>query len=148
MRRFDCHRRLKDVQSSYHTALKAVRVFIDIAKSQPDLLYDNGLDLADLYSIEAELPSVFLTRMFAGFESIVRSFWRTNVRDTKPLTEVLLNCVAQRRGVPQDAIDAAHDIRDCRNSLMHDDHEIERPYTIDEACKCLNRYLSWLPDSW
>ncbi len=86
--------------------------------------------------------------MFASFESSLRHYWRTAVRDTKPPTEQLLASIAGRLGVPQDTLDLVQEVRDFRNYLIHEEHEPKKPYTMDDASRALNAYLARLPLEW
>ena len=99
-------------------------------------------------AVPEQLHDIYFIRMFACFESDLRHYWRTNVRDTKPLTEQLLSSIAARRGVPQDTLDSVQEIREFRNVLIHEEHEIRRRFTIDEASAHLNTYLARLPLNW
>jgi hypothetical protein len=150
MRRLDCHDRIKQALSSYQTALRTVEAMITIVISQPQQasLLDRHFALPDLRSLAAELHDIYFTRMFACFESGLRDYWRTRVRDTRPLTEQLLSSLAGRFGVPQDTLDAVHEIRSFRNYLIHEEHEVEKRFTIEEASKHLNTYLARLPLAW
>jgi hypothetical protein len=89
-------------------------------------------------ALPQELHDVYFARMFACFESDLRHFWRTTVRDTKPLTEQLLSAIAARRQIPQDRLDNVQWIREFRNHLIHGDQGFTRPFTIDEAGSHLN----------
>jgi hypothetical protein len=148
MRRLDCHDRLKQVRSSYETALQAVKLSIGIVTQQPEYLYSHNLTLAEMRSLVVELHDLYFARMFATFESSLRHYWRTRVRDTKPVTEQLLSSIAGRLGVPQDTLDAVHEIRNFRNYLIHEEHEPQRRIAIDEASRHLNTYLARLPGEW
>ncbi len=148
MRRLDCHDRIKRVKSSYETAFNTVTVFIGIVEEQPDYLYNNDLDLSEMRALAKELHDIYFVRMFACFESCIRHYWWTRVRETKPATEQLLNSMAHKVGVPQDMLDTVHEIRDFRNNLIHEDHRANKRFTIDEASGPLNTYLARLPLEW
>jgi hypothetical protein len=145
MRRLDCHNAIKQVKSRFQTALQTVSVLIGMVIEQPEFLYIYNLDLAEMRALAAELHDIYFTRMFACFESSLRHFWRTTIRDTKPRTEHLISSIAARLGVPQDTLDAVQEIRTFRNYLIHEEHEVQKRYTIDEASGPLNTYLARLP---
>lgn len=147
--RIDCHIRLKRVKRDHETAVRTVTVFISIAQSRPSVLYENHLQLPDVRTFAEELHSFYFIRMFACFESSVRGCW-TIIRGkiTRPTSEVLLDAMAKRRGVPQDVLDQVQAIRDFRNRLVHEDHQAKQEFTIDEAICPLNKYISRLPDNW
>ncbi len=148
MRRKRCFDRIDQVVSHYQTAVQAVRLLIRLAEDQPKYLRDNNLDLNELRALLEEFHEVYFARMFACFEADLRHFWRTTVRDTKPLTEQLLSSIAGRRTVPQDVLAAVHEIREFRNYLLHEEHEARRPITIDEGSRRMNAFLAWLPLEW
>jgi hypothetical protein len=148
MRCLDCHARVKQVQRSYEAALQTVNLVIAMVESDPDILYENDINIRDLRAIGQELHDAYFARMFAYFESSVRHYWRARVRDTKPSTEVLLNSLAGRRGIPQDTLDVVQEIRDFRNRLVHEELAVTKRFTIAEASKHLNTYLARLPLEW
>lgn len=148
MLRLDCHDRIKQVKSRYETARQTVNMLISLVKQQPQYLYDNNLSLMELQALEEELHSVYFIRMFACFESSLRHYWRTSVKNTKPQTKQLLSSIAGRRGVPQDTLGVVHEIREFRNFLIHEEHEVGKQFTIDEAIGQLNTYLARLPLQW
>jgi hypothetical protein len=148
MRRTDCHNRLKQVRMSYETARQTVEVFRRIAQQQPQYLYDYKLTLADIDALAIELHDIYFTRLFACFESILRQYWRAKVRNSRPSTEQLLSSVAGRFVVSQDTLDAVSEIRAFRNLLIHEEHDVKRRFTIDEASGHLNTFLARLPLHW
>jgi len=148
MRRLDCHARIKGVKSSYQTALQVVNLLTKIAARQPRYLFDHSLDMVELEALGQGLHDVYFVRMFASFESSLRDYWRASVRNSRPATEQLLGAIAGRRGVPQDTLDAVQEIREFRNCLIHEEHQVRRRFTIDEASKHLNTYLARLPLEW
>lgn len=148
MRRLDCHNALKQVLSSYRTARRTVHVLIEVVIHQPDYLYNNDLTLADMRAFANELHDIYFARMFASFESSLRHYGRTRIRNTKPPTQQLVSRIAERLGVPQDVLDTVHEIRDFRNYLIHEEHEVKRRFTLEEASGYLNTYLARLPLEW
>jgi len=148
MKLLDCHNAIKQVKSNYQTALQTVNVLIGIVVELPQLLYNHNLDLTEMRSLALNLHDVYFVRMFASFESSLRHYWRTKLRDTKPLTQQILSSLAGRFGVPQDTLDIVQEIREFRNYLIHEEHEIKKRFTIEEASKHLNTFLARLPIEW
>lgn len=148
MRKYEWHERLKEVLRNYETALRTVEVFRRLAASNPDLLFDNDLSLREIDDVLHQLGVLYFTRLYACFESALRHFWRCEVRNTRPSTEVLIDSIAARRGVSQDALDDVHDVREFRNYLIHEDYSPSRQFTIQEASKCLHMFISRLPETW
>jgi hypothetical protein len=148
MRRLDCHARIKQVKSNCDAAQQTVKVFMRIGQQQPEVLYRHNLSIAQMQVLVEELHDIYCVRMFARFESDLRHYWRTKIRDTRPKTEDLLSAIAGRFGVPQDTLDIVHEIRIFRNYLIHEDFDLRKSFTVDEASGHLNVYLARLPLQW
>ncbi len=148
MLRHDCHSRLNAVKRSYETALKTLAAFISLSEANPNYLEENNLTLREIRDLAFELHDVYFARPFASFENSLRNYWRNGVRDSKPLTKILIASLAARRGVEQNMLEEVQDIRDFRNSITHDEHEPVRRFTIDEAIGLLNTFLARLPFRW
>lgn len=148
MRRIDCHDAIKRVKSSYDAALRTVDAMIYAGNQRPAYLHEFNLDSVELRSLPLELHDVDFAWIFARFESRLRDYWRASIRNSKPTTEQLISSIASRRGVPEDTLDTVHEIRRFRNYLIHEEHEVARRFSIDEACKNLNTFLARLPREW
>ena len=148
MRRQDCHERIRQVKGNYRTALQTVSVLIDIVQERPDIIHKHALDLRAMRALAQELHDIYFTRMFACFESSLRYYWRTSVRNTKPSTEQLISSVAGRLAVPRDSLDMVQEIRCFRNYLIHEQQEEPRRFSMDEASGHLNTFLARLPLEW
>lgn len=148
MRRLDCHESVKHVERGYETALQSVRALIRIVIESPAYLDANNINLAALRNLEVELHDLYFVRMFASFESSLRHYWKSCVKNTEPPTRQLISSIATRRGVPQYLLDTVQEIREFRNFLIHEEHEVTSRPTIGEASRALNHYLSRLPINW
>jgi hypothetical protein len=148
VRRSDCHDRIKDVMRSYQGALQTANVLLGIVEQRPQYLHDHHLDLAELRALAQELHNPYFIWMFACFESDLRHYWQAKIKNTKPSTERLISSIAARRQVPQVTQDAVHKIREYRNSLVHEQHDITRAFTMHEASRHLNTYIARLPPAW
>jgi hypothetical protein len=148
MRRSDCHDNIKVVKSSFETALRTVEAMISLVEKKPEYLRIYDLDLIDMRILAEELHTVYFVRMFASFESSLRHYWRSSVRESKPSTRQLLSSIAARRGVPEETLEDVQEIRNFRNYLIHEEHQAGRRFSIDESSELLNKYLSRLPLEW
>ncbi len=148
MRRLDCHDAIKQVKTDHDTALETVNLVVKLVVEQPKYLDDHHLSLPELRSLAQGLHDLYFVRMFACFESSLRHYWRTEIKDSKPSTKQLLSSIAGRHSVPQDVLDRVHEIRDFRNYLIHEEHEVRMRFTIKQASGYLNEYLSRLPREW
>jgi hypothetical protein len=145
-RRFDWHERIKAIEREYWSARKAVdRLLAEVARD-PDFLGE-GRSPRDLRSADENLEGTYLIRMFAEFETGIRSFWIT-IKPRRTQTEILLDRVGDKCKVPADVIDLAHSTRKYRNSLLHEREEVVDVVTISMAQRCFQHYLSRLPEVW
>jgi hypothetical protein len=67
---------------------------------------------------------------------------------THPPMKDLLDSIAVQRGIPQDWLDDAHEVREFRNGFVHEGEGEEISLTLVEARSRLCRYLSRLPEDW
>src|SRR5271166_5033472 len=73
-RRFEWHERIKAVEREYWSARRAIdRLSADVARDPGAL--GEGPSPRDLRSADENLEGTYLVRMFAEFETGVRSFW-------------------------------------------------------------------------
>jgi hypothetical protein len=150
-RRFDWHEHIKEVEGEY----KAVRIAVDRLKAAiaatPDILHQeearNHLRQAD-----RNLEGTYLVRLFASFEAALRSFDRARHNDPsrKLHVSILIDSISGRRGQGISAYvrKGAHDVRRVRNFWAHEDDATPEAMTIIEARGRLQKYLSWLPETW
>jgi hypothetical protein len=146
-RRSDWHERIKAVEREYWAARIAVdRLTADVARD-PGVL-GIGPERRDLIAANDNIEGTYLIRMFAEFESGIRSFWIADRRRTRPQAEVLLDRVGTSRGIPGDVIIDVHAARIYRNSLLHDREDEVEVVTVSQARRCFQTYLARLPNQW
>jgi hypothetical protein len=127
----------------------AVRTLIELGALHLDHLREKNLDLTELRDIEIQLHDIDFARFFACFDNTLRNYWKFGLKKkTVPSTESLISSISARRQIPQDLVDIVQEIRDFRNSVVHDEHEVKRRIGIDEASRQLNTFLSRLPLQW
>jgi len=90
-RRFDWHERIKAVEREYWSTRVAVE------RLSREVAHDSGVLGAaptprDLESAGENLEGTYLIRMFAEFETGIRSFWRTIRPRARTPREILLGC--------------------------------------------------------
>jgi len=145
-RQFDWQERIKAVEREYLSARIAVKRLSAEVVRAPSVLGD-GPRPRDLKSADENLEGTYLIRMFAEFETGVRSYWRTIKPRAHTQAEALLNRVGDKCGIPADVIHAAHKAREYRNNLMHDRQEEVEVVTVSEARRCFATYFARLPNS-
>lgn len=106
-----------------------------------------GTKVQDVDRMSENLEGTYLIRLFAAFESGLRSYWGT-LRDTTPLTEQLIDSIATKRRIPDADRDEVHVVRDCRNGLVHERDQEPEPVALGVARGRLQKFFSRLPDGW
>jgi hypothetical protein len=145
--RDDWQRRIKAVEREF----VAVRIAVDRLQQEvarePAILRGR-VEPRDLTRAWEALEGTYLTRMFAEFETGLRLYWAT-LRDTNPRGVDLLNSIAAQRGIPDDQRDEVHEVREYRNSLVHEreDEDID-PIPLATARGRLCTFFSFLPREW
>ena len=109
----------------------------------------------DLDAAADQLESTYMIRIWAEFETALRSFRRhmTGDPDDRIRTENLIDWTAglgQGRAISADVRDDVHEVREYRNFLVHerDDQGPPAAVAIDVARRRLNIYLQKLPERW
>ncbi|MBX9583890.1 MAG: hypothetical protein K2X87_26625 [Gemmataceae bacterium] len=97
-----------------------------------------------------DLAVTYLVRMFAEFESGLRSFWGAVKPGKKPMTEQLINGVASKCRVPDPLRVEVHQVRAYRNRVVHGNEydEAVTPVSVADARRSLVLFLNRLPFEW
>lgn len=151
--RFERIDRLKAVEREFRVVSDAIeRLRVAVADGRVDL--PGGTTTRDLDAARRQVEATFLIRLWAEFETAVRSYygWLTNDPDPRIRSTDLVNAVAaSRKG--RALADAerlgVHEVREYRNSLVHDRDDPAPPVALSEARRRLNTYLgAKLPERW
>ncbi len=109
----------------------------------------------DIVAAADQVESTYLIRMWAEFETALRSYRRqiTGESDDRISTRNLIDWTAgvrQGRAIAADIRDDVHDVREYRNFLMHerDDQAPRATVAIEVARKRLNTLLHCRPIQW
>lgn len=145
--RFSMLRGIKGVEREFLAVRFAMTRLLGMIERDPTELAGD-LRIRDVQAASAHLEMTYFIRLFAEFDGSLRSFWRSAVRETSPVAEVLLNQVAARRQVPADLCEQAHQVRLFRNQLVHGGERAEREIRLPAARGILCHYLSFLPIEW
>jgi hypothetical protein len=107
-----------------------------------------GVTETELLRCAQNLESTYVLRLFSTFEAILRDFWLNGVRrNTEPEMRRLMNSVATRRGVNADDLALAHQIREYRNNLIHENLAAGR-FDFYQCLRGLSLFLRWLLIEW
>ena len=94
------------------------------------------------------LESTFVLRLFSIFESVLRDYWRHGVgRQTEPDMRPLMSSIAARRKVSGSELAAAHQIREYRNDIVHENLRAAS-YRLADCSRALARFIARLPLEW
>jgi hypothetical protein len=140
--------RVKAVEVEYQAMRFAASFTLEAVRRDVGL-FRGGLKTSDLELASSELEATYIIRLFAEFETCLRTYWR-DVRGTDPpsRTRDLLDGVAARCKVATEVSGKAHAVREFRNSLIHERLSETEEVTIREARSCLCHFLSSLPKNW
>jgi hypothetical protein len=149
--RFERIDRLKAVEREFHVVSDAIDR-LRVAVVDGHVALPGGTSVRDLNAARRQLEATFLIRLWAEFETAVRSYY-DSLTDNPHIRAIdLVNTVAaSRRGR---AVAAAvrvevHEVREYRNSLLHDRDELAPPVALSDARRRLNSYLgAGLPEQW
>jgi hypothetical protein len=109
---------------------------------------DAVVTIYDLRRAAENLDPTFIIRIFAAFEGILRDYWTNGLRrTTEPPMQDLLDGIAARRKMNPADLDAAHQVREYRNELIHEDLTVRR-LDMRQTVRALGSYLRWLPQTW
>ena len=144
--------RLKATRREYSVVADAVRRLRDAVQTHqipatPD---------ASLRGYEAalrRLEPTYLVRLWAEFETALRSYRRRVVGNPDDNIRAfdLVNWakgIEEGRKVDAGVRDRVHEVREYRNSLVHERDDTAPTVRTDEARRRLSTYLAKLPDQW
>jgi hypothetical protein len=138
--------RIKPVEREYKSMRLASDRLLNEAGHDPTIPGDD-LVLRDIANASRRLEGTYIIRLFAEFETGLRLFWMT-IKDTEQPTQGLLNGIAAGRGILDDRLTGAHDVRVYRNSPVHERDEEVAPISISGARSHLCRFFDFLPETW
>lgn len=144
--RYEWLDRIKAVEREYFAARKAVDDFLAAIRAGAAKLPPNT-KIRDAETMSDALEGTYLVRLFAAFESGLRSFWAT-VKDSTPPSRDLIDGVAARRSIPDETRDGAHVVRRHRNGLVHEGSDEVATITLATSRGRLCTFFARLPDEW
>jgi hypothetical protein len=150
--RFEWIDRLKFVEWEHRVVATAIerlrRAVLDGQVPAPE-----GTTHRDLAVAALSLQATYLVRLWAEFETAILSYYR--FLESQPEARIrasdLINTLAAvRRGraVADSVRDAVHEVREYRNSLVHERTDPAPPVDLVEARRRLNTFLAKLPEQW
>jgi hypothetical protein len=145
--------RLHGVVAEHRLAALGVKRLLDAVQSA-EVVLPAPNDRGDLLRTGEKLEATYLVRLWAEFETALRSHRRDatgNPDDTIRASDLVDWTAALRRGrhVSLAFRNLVHEVREYRNSLVHERDEPAPAVALDEARRRLNTLLAAkLPDRW
>lgn len=143
--------RVKAVERQYRAAKSSVdQMRVLVIRGDATL---EGVGVGDLISTSENMESTYLIRLWADFETAIRSYygWRRNEPDSRIKTRDLIDAVAGvrlGRAISIDVREKVHVVREYRNSLVHARDDLLSAVALSDARRVLNLYLCRLPETW
>jgi hypothetical protein len=144
--------RLKATCREYDAVAGAVQHLRDAVRNRR-VPAPPGTSPRDFEAARLQLEPTYLVRLWAEFESALRSYRRHIVGNPSDNIRAvdLINWaqgIEEGRKVDAGMRDLVHEVREYRNSLVHERDDRAAAVDIEEARHRLNVYLSKLPDKW
>ena len=109
--------------------------------------------LRDYEAASRQLQPTYLVRLWAEFETALRSYRRyivSNPNDNIRAFDLIewAQGIDKGRKVADEMRELVHEVREYRNSLVHERDDMAPAVGIDAARRRLSTYLAKLPDEW
>jgi len=140
--------RIRGVELEFRAARRAADFLLAQAVSDPTIL-GNEVKWEHVRRMSERLDGTYIVRLFAEFETGLREFWPT-ARGTEPpgRTVDLVDGIAATRRIPDAIRLRTHEVRNYRNSLVHERDDPVDPVAVDVARGFLCRFFGHLPPDW
>ncbi len=138
--------RIKAIEKEHAATITALDRTIQSLRQDPSTL-PPALDMRDFLRASASLEGTYIIRLFAEFESALRSFWTVSKKPAT-LTRHLVGSIAAKRDIPSGVLDNAQKVREYRNGLVHERTSDFPIMTLIQIRSFLCHFLSYLPPSW
>jgi hypothetical protein len=141
--------RITAVLQEYRAATTAAGLLTAQTQPNPGYGYTQRWEPKAGIDYVNNLEGTYIIRIYAEFEAGLRDYWLTfRKKDTRPKMFQLINEAIPTQHFPQDTIDKADEVREYRNSLVHDIEdepgEDVVTFTVQEAKKHLCAYVACL----
>lgn len=141
--------RIKIVEREHAAIRIAARRLLADVEGDPTIAADAGLRPRDVQFAAARAEPTYIIRLFAEFETGLRLCWAV-VRGSDPpsRTRDLIDGIAALRHIGDYDRVGVHEVREYRNSLVHEREEPVNVINITESRHRLCRFFSHLPLDW
>jgi len=139
--------RVRGAEDEFRVARIAVAALKHQLSRNPSALRQDGLSPASVADCLGNLEATYIVRLFAEFEAGLRTYWsQVRGRSYRPRIHVrdLIDKVAGRHNAPSTWLDYAHQVRECRNKIVHE-QPVGPTLTLTACRSYLCTFLSLLP---
>ena len=120
-----------------------------LSTSKVPTLLSRNMTMQHLRSATDHLEGTYIVRLFAEFETGLRSFWPTVKKSRTPnRTRDLLEGIDSSRQIPHDLLTNAHSVREYRNTLIHEREQPIVAIPVPRARGHLTKFFTYLPLRW
>ncbi len=146
--RYDWLSRIRSVEREHAAARLAMRRLME-ARDRDAALSDIDLKLRDARNALDRLEATYVIRLFAEFESGLRSCWAARRSTEAPSrTRDLMDGLSASERIPFEKQAEAHAVREFRNLLVHERRSLSTPIAISDARHHLCVFFRFLPPKW
>lgn len=138
---------LASIRDEYVAAEAAIAYLERTWHQMGDVPEVSAVRLAHVRDAARNLEATYVIRLFSEFEGLLQRHLAVR-RPGRPIprtTETLINRVALRERIPDPIRDAAHRVREYRNTVVHYRAAATPALTFRQATAALNRFLDPLP---
>jgi hypothetical protein len=161
--RSDWWRYINEVGQEYEASRVAVARLTDQVHENANVLADEPKARSGLLRASQNLEGTYLVRIFAAFESALRSYERwwhpERVGETRVDASQMIDEIGARnaddvprrhkRAIGTQIRNRVHQVRRSRNFWAHDDADaIDVPMPLQRAKMCLLEYIDKMPLEW
>ena len=141
---------IEGTESEYRAAELALEYLLPQIRADPTRWRRHHVTVSDVVRSRKAIEATYIVRLFAEFETALKAYWKhVKKQSTWPRIHVgtLIDNLAARHYVRGEVVTDAHEVRRCRNKLVH-----EAPtgpvLSLPHCRSCVCRFLSFLPPNW
>jgi hypothetical protein len=142
------HDRIKGVEDEFVVSQFALLDLKPRAASDPTILGSPGRNSGHLFKCIRNLEATYVIRLFAEFEAAIRTLYmKFRKKPRLPTTKIriMMDLLAANPSVPPDVLTRADEVRNYRNSLVHEGEGTVK-FTLGQCRSHLCRFLHLVPD--
>lgn len=141
-------RSIKAIENEYQVAVIAMKRLSTDAGHDPNIL-GRDLRFRNVKEAQEKLSATYAIRMFAEFETGLRTSWVVTRTDPEPTSIAeIIDRIASRARIVGDYLANAHRARRYRNRQIHDNQEEGEHLAVVDCRSYLNNYLGRMPMDW